>query len=203
MCAANKVTLVDTLNGTHGATNAAARTLVVIDNGKVVDNLYSTLGTGFLTIAACDTAVLTELAHVCALLVAVTLYNDTGGILDEVNDTVGTRTNAYSAADTLARVYLCYSTLVYANRITRTNPHTVAVAKAGKGAEAVTRVAHICIFTGQRTVILVLLFLRCARTVAGNVCDHLNDVRRLKTEYFGDFLTCSVSAGNTEVSLIG
>ena len=68
MCAADEVALVDTMNGAGLGTLAAAGTLVIIDNGEVVNNLDRAVWTGLLTLAAGNTAVSTALANCRALI---------------------------------------------------------------------------------------------------------------------------------------
>lgn len=94
MRAADKVVKVYALNGTYVVTGTAAGTLLIIYRCEVINDLNSAFGTGFLTLSAGDTAVLTYLAHLSALVVAVTLNDDLRGIVYEVNYAVGTLLNA-------------------------------------------------------------------------------------------------------------
>ena len=61
MCAADKVALVNTLDGADLGAFAASCAKVVVDNREVVLDLYSTVGAGLFALHTADTAV-------CALL---------------------------------------------------------------------------------------------------------------------------------------
>ena len=69
MSAADKVTLVNTVHGADLYAITAADTKRVVDNGKVVDNLYCTVLTCFFTFHTADTAVDALLARYRALFV--------------------------------------------------------------------------------------------------------------------------------------
>ena len=201
MCSADEVALVDTVNGTSRCTRTASGTLIVIDNGEVVDHLDSTHRTGLLALAAGDTAVLTALADSGTLIVVRALYYDALGILDKVDDTVGALSCAHTAADALSGIYPC-NTIVDGDRILRTNAHAIAVAEAGEGAKLVSGVVKVCNTTALNTVVYESALGSRTVTVAGNVRNLLNNVSRLDTEDSRDVHRALVAAGNAEVSLI-
>ena len=70
MSAADKVSCVNALNRTYLMTGSAARALLIVDGGEVVFNLDRSLGAGFFTLSAGDTAVRADLTHLGALIVA-------------------------------------------------------------------------------------------------------------------------------------
>ena len=151
MCAADEVALVDTMYGASLDTLTATGALVIINSREVVYDGDSTVRTGLLALAAGDTAVLTALTHCRALIVVRALYNDALGILDKMNYAVGTFLSAKTAADALLGINLGDMLLrIDADSISRTNLHTVAVAKTSKGTISVTGEEKICAGTGHR-----------------------------------------------------
>ena len=112
MSSADKVALVDTVNGANLCTLAAGGAKIVVYRCEIVHNGYSTGGTVFLTLAAGDTAVNTHLAHVSTLLVVGAFYDDTGGVLYHLYNTVRAGASAKATADTLDRVDLGNAALV-------------------------------------------------------------------------------------------
>ena len=199
-------TEVARVNYTYGANvfaHTTASALIVVDNGKVVNHGDSTAGAGFLAFLASDTAVIAILTHLCTLGVAVTLNDDSFGVLNEVNNAVGAGLGTKSAANTLAGINLCNTLLGNADSVSRTYLYTVAVAKAGKGAEAVARIAHICRFTGPGTLVNILSFLGVAGAVAGNVSHLLNNVCRVNAHNFANSFGNAVTAGGTKAYVVG
>ena len=90
MSSADKVTLVDTMNGANLCTLTASGTKIVVYGCEIVNHGDSTVRTALLALAASDTTVGTYLAHLSALLVVGALYYDTGGVLYHLDDAVGT-----------------------------------------------------------------------------------------------------------------
>ena len=138
MRSANKVALMDAADRTYALAYSAACAFIVIYCCKIINNLYSAFGTGFFTLSASDTTVFTVKSDSRTLVMVITGYDDTGGIIDQMNDVVGAFLFAHSAANTLSRVDGSYSLLADADRITGTNLDTVTVAKACEGAEVIT-----------------------------------------------------------------
>ena len=90
MSSADKVPLVDTMNGANLCTLTASGTKIVVYGCEIVNHGDSTVGTALLALAASDTTVGTYLAHLGALLVVGALYYGTGGVLYHLDDAVGT-----------------------------------------------------------------------------------------------------------------
>ena len=181
--AADEVAEMYTLNRTYIVTLSTACALAVIDGGKVVFYLDGTLGTVLLTLHAADTAVRTNLTYLCALVVAGALNNNAGGIVDKVDDVVGTGLCTKAATDTLLGIDLCNaSVVVNGDSIAGTNLDTVAVAKAGKGTVTVTGIVHIRSNTGLNTVVNILSLLGLTSAVTSNVGYLRGNVACCKTQ---------------------
>ena len=76
MCAADEITLVNAGNRADLDAGAAAGAFIVIYSCEVVYHLDSSFGAGLFAFAAGNTAVLTELADLSALIVVITFNND-------------------------------------------------------------------------------------------------------------------------------
>ena len=202
MRSANEVTLVDTVYGTSLGACAAAGTEIVIDGREVVLYGDSTLRTGLLTLHTADTAVGAILTGESTLILVGALNDNARGIVDEVDDTVGTLTNADATADTLAGVDACHA-ILDRDSVLGANARAVAVAKASVGTELIAAVRHICGKAGLVTLVVTLSGSNVARAVAGNVCNLLYNVLSLNTEDSSDLPCGAVTAGNTEVGLVG
>ena len=111
--------------------------------------------------------------------------------------------NAHTASNTLSRIDSCNALIVYADGIARANLYAVAVAKAGEGAEIITLVVHISRLTCFGAVVIILLFLGTTESVAGNVCNLLDNVVCCDAHYCGYFSCRSVAAGDTKIRFIG
>ena len=202
MCAADEVALVDTMNGADSGTLTAAGTLVVVDNGKVVNNLDSTVGTGLLALAAGNTAVLAALANCRALIMTGALYDYANGILNKMDDAVRTLACAHTATDTLGGVDLGNAVLDR-NGVLGTDSHAIAVAEAGVGAELVARVAEVSNTTALDAVVYISALGSLTVTVAGNVGNLLYNVLSLNAKNGCDLPGALVSTGNAEVDGLG
>ena len=196
--AADEVTLVDAVYRANGCTLTAAGAEVVIYGREVVDNLDSAIRTSFLTLHTADTAVLTVLTYVSALVVIGALNDNTLGVFDEVNDTVGTLTHTDAAADTLFGVDSCHI-VANGDSALRTNLSAVAVAKTGIVAYTVAAVRHVGSKAGLVALIVVSLFNNVTRAVTSNVCNLFYYILSFYTENACDFLCSSVTARYTEV----
>ena len=202
--AANEVAEVYTLNRAYIVTASATRARGVVDGSKIVFYLDCSLGAGFLTLAAGDTTVEANLANLSTLVVTRALNDNTRGVVDKVNDVVGTSLCAKSAADALAGVDFRNSLLgIDANSIAGANLHTIAVAKTSEGAIAVARVGHICRGTGLNSVVNVLALGGVAGAVAGNVRYLLNYVTGSKTHNLANLGSDTVTTGNAKAGIIG
>lgn len=198
MCAADEVALVDAMYGTSLDTLTATGALIVVDGREVIYDLDSAVGTGLLALTAGDTAVLTALAHCRTLIVVRALYNDALGILDKMDDTVGALSCAHTATDALSGIDACYA-ILDSDRILGTNAYAIAVAEAGEGAELVTRVVEVSNSTAINAVIDESALGCLTVTVAGNVCNLLDNILCLNAENRRDLCRALVTAGNAEV----
>ena len=198
MCSADEVALVDALNGANGGTGATTGALLIIDGCEVVYHGDCAVGAGFLTLLTADTAVGAVLSYCGAGVVVRALDDNAGGIVDEVDDVVGTGACTNAAANTLCRVNNSHA-VNDADGVFGTYGNAVTVAKAGVGAKTVTAVSKVSIAAGLDTNVLVLLFNNVALAVAGNVCNLLYNVLCLNAEDTRDILRSGISAGGTEV----
>ena len=199
---ADEAAFVDAMYGTNLYACAAAGAKIVVDGRKVVLYGDSAVGTGLLALHTADTSVLAVLTYVCALIVVRALNDNTLGIVDKVDDTVGALSYTDTAADTLLGVNSGNAVLNF-DSVLRTNNSAVTVAKTSIGAESVAAVRHISGEAGLVALVVVSLFNNVASAVAGNVCNLLYNVGRLNSEDSRNFLSGTVTAGNTEVSLVG
>ena len=202
MRSADEATLVDTMYGTSLNACATACAKAIVDGSEVILNGDRTVGTGLLALHTADTAVLAVLTSVCTLIVVRALNDNALGVVDKVNDAVGTLSYADTTADTLLGID-SGNAVLNLDSVLRTYCNTVAVAEAGVGAESVAAVGHIGGAATLLALIVVLSFNNVAGTVAGNVSNLLNNVSSLYAENSGDTLSGVVTAGDTEVSLIG
>ena len=81
----DKAALVDTVNWTSLSALAASCTKSIINNCKVINHLYSAVGTGLLTLHTADTAVRAIFTYLRALIVIRALDCNASGIIDNVN----------------------------------------------------------------------------------------------------------------------
>ena len=105
MSAADKVALVNTVNGANADTSAAICADRIIYNGKVVLYLYSTDRAGFFAFHTSDTAVCAYLAGNCALIVIGAFNHYASGIFDKRDNALWALAYADSAADAFSGVY--------------------------------------------------------------------------------------------------
>ena len=199
---ANEVAFVDAVDGANLYARAATGAEGVIDGSKVVLNGDSTLRTGLLTLHTTDTTVGAVLTGESALILVGALHNHAGGVVDKVDDTVGALAYADAAADTLSGINLCY-TVIDGDSVLRTNHSAVAVAEAGEGTELVAAVRHICGTAGLVSLVVALSGGSLTGAVAGNVSNLFYNVSSLNAEDSGDLLCGIVTAGDTEVGLVG
>ena len=203
MGSADEVSFMYALYGTYFPTLAAGNTLVVVYSGKIVYYLDCIYGTVLFTLSAGYTTVLTELANLCALVVIVTLNDNSGYVVHEMDYTVGAGLFTKAASNTFLGIYLRYAALRDGNRITGANLGAVTVSETGEGAEAVTSKAHICRLAGRRAAIDILSLLGKTSTVTSNVSHLLNDLFRLDAEDRGDLSCGTVTAGSTKIRFVG
>ena len=199
---ADKTALVDTVYGTNLNARATSGTEIVVDGSEVILNGDRAVRTGLLTLHTADTAVGAVLAHVCALVVVGAFNDHAYGIVEKMDNAVGTLAYANATADTLLGIDASY-VILNGNGVLRADLGTVSVAEAGEGAELVAAVRHICGTAGLLSLVVVLLQVDAAGTVAGYECNLLNDVLCLNAEDGCDILCGSVTAGNTEIGLVG
>ena len=202
MCAAEEVVLVDAVNGADFCTLATACALVVVDNGKVVNNLYCAVGTGLLALAAGNTAVLTALANCRALIVIRALDNHADSIVYKMDNVMGALACTHTATDTLGGIDLG-NAIINGDSVLGADSHAVAVAEAGVSTELITRVAEVSNTTALDAIVDISALGSLTVTVAGNVCNLLYYVLRLNAENRCDILGALIAAGNAKVNSLG
>ncbi len=202
MGAADEVSFMYAMNGAYFPAFTARNTLVVVYPCEIVYYLYCFGGTGLFALSAGYTAILTELADLCALVVIVALYHNSGYIVYKMDYTVRAGALTKTAADTLFGVYLGYAALGDGNCITGANLSAVTVAETSEGAEAVSCKVHICRLAGRGAAVDILSFFGKTSTVTSDVCHSFDNLSRLDTENCGDFLSSAFTAGGTKISFI-
>ena len=118
--AADEVALVNTVYGTSLCTSATAGAKIVVDGGEIVLNSDSTLRTGLLTLHTTDTTVGAVLTGESTLILVGALNNHACGVVDKMDDTVGTLAYTDATTDTLAGVNVSY-TVFNSDSILRTS----------------------------------------------------------------------------------
>ena len=202
MRSADEVTLVDAMHGTNLDARAATGAQVVVDGCEVILYGDSTVGAGLLTLHTADTAVGAVLTGECALILVGAFHNNTGGVVDKVNDAVGALAYADAASDALLGVNVC-DTVLDRDSVLRANHSAVTVAEAGEGAEFIAAVCHIGGAAGLVTLVVVLSGCYVTGAVAGNVSNLFNNVLSGNAEDSRDLLSGTVTAGNAEIGLVG
>ena len=198
MCSAHEVALVDAMHGAGLGAGAAAGAKLVVDGCEIVLDGDGTLRTGLLALHTADTAVGAILAYCRALILVGALHNHAGGVVDEVDDTVGALAYADATADTLLRIDLSY--LVFdRNSVLRTYLSAVAVTKACERTELVAAVRHISCAAALESAELISSLYGLTSTVAGNVSNLFNYVLSFNAENGCDALSSGVTAGHAEV----
>ncbi len=203
MSSADEILQMNTLHGTNIVTSSAARTLIIINCGEIILYLDCSLGTGLLTLHTADASVGAGLTGNSTLVVAGALNDNSGGIVNDVDNVVGTGLGTEAAADTLLGIDLSDALLwIDGNGISGTNCHTVTVAKAGIGAKTVARIIEVCRHAGLDAVVSELSVLGLAGSVAGYVSNLLNNVAGSKAHNLTDLLGNTVTAGDTKAGVV-
>ena len=202
MSSADEATLVDAMHGTSLNARATACAKVVVDGSEVILNGDCAVGTGLLALHTADTAVLTVLTYVSTLIIVGAFNDNAYGIVEKVDNAVGTLTNADATADTLLGINASYAVLD-SDSVLGADSHAVTVSKTGEGAELVSTVRHISGQAGLNALIFVLLLVDAAGTVAGYESNLFYNVLCLNAEDGSNLLCGIVTAGNTEIGLVG
>ena len=202
MRSADKVALVNTLNGANTRAGTASGTLGIIDGGEIVLDRDSSLGTCLLALSAADTAVGAYLSGKGTLIVVGALHHNSGGIVYKMDNAVGALSGTNSAADALSGIDLGNAVLD-GDSVLGADAHTVAVAEAGEGAGTVALIGEVCGTAGALTAIVILLLHSIAGAVAGNVSNSLYNILCLNAHNGSNLLGNAVTAGHTEVGLGG
>ena len=141
MSATDEVSEVNTFHRAYVVTGSAAGTLRVIYSSKIVFNLNCTLGTALFTLSAGDTAVEANLSYLSTLVVTRALNDNARGVVNKMDNVIGTSLGTKTAAYALSGVNLGNSLFrIDANRISGANLYTVAISKASKGTVTVARI---------------------------------------------------------------
>jgi hypothetical protein len=182
ICSADKIAFVDTVNGADLCALATARAERVIDGGKIVFNLDSTILTGLFALHTADTAVCTALSGDRALVVIGALDNDLGGVVNDLDNVLGAGANADAATDTFLRVNVS-DVVDHRDSILRAGAHTISVSEASPGAGLVTVVGKTCRNACLGADVIVLSFNRVANSVTRNESHLFNNFTCFNTEY--------------------
>ena len=201
MRSADEATLVDAMHGTSLNARAAACAKVVVDGSEVILNGDCAVGTGLLALHTADTAVLTVLTYVSALIIVGAFNDNAYGIVEKMDNAVGTLTNADATADTLLGINARYAVLD-SDSVLGADSRAVTVSKTGEGAELVSTVRHISGKAGLNALIFVLLLVDAAGTVAGYESNLFYNVLCLNAEDLRDLLRGAVAARNAEVRFV-
>lgn len=105
MRSADKVTLVNAMNGTNSRASTAAGAFRIINGSEIVNHVDCIVGTGFFALFTADTAVGAIFSYVCARVVIGAFDNYARGIVYKVNDAVG--------ADARRRITPFWSILIF------------------------------------------------------------------------------------------
>ena len=202
MRAADEVAFVDTVNGTNLNAGATACAKIVVDARKIILYGDCAVRTGFLTLHTADTTVGAILTGKSALILVGAFNNHACGIVDKVDDSVGTLAYTYAASNTLLGIDTGNAVL-NRNSVLRTYSRTVTVAEAGEGAVLIAAVSHICGEAGLVTLIVALSGSCITGAVAGNVSNLFNNVLGFYAKNGSDRLCGTVTAGNTKIGFIG
>ena len=181
VCSANEIIFMDTVNRANLYAFTATGTERIINSSKIVFNLNCTVRTSLLALHATDTTVRAYLTGDRTLIVIGALNDYLDGIINKLNNVIGTLADAHSASDTLLWVNLCNS-VTDAYSISWTDLYAVSVSKTCKGAEFITVIGKVSGNTAFKTNVVILSFNRAAGTVTSNVCYFLNHVCRFNTE---------------------
>ena len=155
MRSADKAALVDTVYGTNLNACATAGAKVVVDGSEVILNGDCAVGTGLLTLHTADTTVGAVLTHVCALIVVGAFNDNSYGIVEKMDNAVGTLAYANAAADTLLGINAS-NVVLDGNSVLRADSRAVAVSETGEGTELVTAVRHVGGTAGLVSLVVVL-----------------------------------------------
>ena len=193
---------MDAFYGAYLDTLAARSTERVIYGGKIILDLYSTAGAGLFAFHTADATVGAILTGKSALILVGAFNNHACGIVDKVDDSVGTLAYTYAASNTLLGIDTGNAVL-NRNSVLRTYSRTVTVAEAGEGAVLIAAVSHICGEAGLVTLIVALSGSCITGAVAGNVSNLFNNVLGFYAKNGSDRLCGTVTAGNTKIGFIG
>ena len=177
---AEEVALVNTLDGARLTALAAVDTFFVIDKCKIISYGNSSCWAGLFAFSASDTAVLAIKSYPRAFIMVVAGYGNSSCVTNNVDYALRAFLDAKTAANAFLGVDSRDTLVVFVVSVAGADLYTVAVAEAGKRAEVVARVENRSGFAGFRTVVVILLFFRKAKTVAGYVCNLLDNIAGFK-----------------------
>ena len=118
------------MNGANLNARAATGAKCIINGCQVAFYLNSAVGARLLALHAADTTVGANFACNRALIVIRALNNNLNGIVNKLDDVVGTFANTHAATNTFLRIYLCNS-VFNVDRISGANIGAVTVTQAG------------------------------------------------------------------------
>ncbi len=200
MRSAYEATLVDASYGTDCRTLSATGAEGIIDGSEIVLYLDRAVRAGLLALHASDTTVGADLTGNRAFIVVGARNGYLYGIVYHLDDLVGAGSCADAATDTLLGIDL--SNVIFdADSILGTYLNAVTVTETSIGTGLIAGIREIGGETASESLVIELSGGCVAGTVAGNVCDLLDNVLSFNAENGGNALSGIVSAGDTEIGL--
>ena len=199
---AEEAILVDCVYGTSGNTCAACGTLALVDESKVIDERDCSALAGSDTLAASDTAVLTQLTGNGTLVMIRAADDGTRACGNHLNDAIRAGLCTLTATETMLGKNSCRAVVDF-DGIFGADCRAVAVAEAGVCTRLIARVGELCTLTARRALVVELALYRVAGALTGHVSDGANGFARFEAKDCGDVLCRGLAAGDTEVAFLG
>lgn len=194
---------VNTSYGTNLMALAAADALIVIHLSTEVFNRYRLGRTGLHTLHTADAACLTLLSCLRTLVVVFAKHRSLFGIKREkLNKTSGAGFDAHLTGTALVRVN-AGNTVADEYGIIRADLYTVTKAYTAVNTVLGAAKKLSCNFAGAYAAVFKLFFNIMAVTLTHNSCNGRNYLPCRKAHYLSNFLCRTVTAGDTEVALLG
>ena len=190
---------LDDVTGADICTVTAVYALADINASEVVLDGDCVGGAFLLALHAADTACITNLIKLCALIHAVACNHNRLVIRNELNKLLGANISTAATADTLLAVNLG-NAVNDVHSAELAGVYTVAKSDTCEAAVLVALAAeqHSCLAV-LGSLIVEALERNAFGTGAGNKCYHLNCVSCGNAHDFADFFGCSRTCGNALV----
>ena len=198
VCSADEASFVNALYGADLGAFATARAKGIINCCKVVFNLDSAVSAGLFAFHATDATVGAALSRNSALVVIGAFHNDSRGVVDNLDNALGTSACTDAASDTLSRVDLCH-VVNHRDRLLRAYARAIAVAQTRGGAGLVTVIGKTCRNACLGSCVIVFLLDDAANAVASHKSHLFDDLARFNAENSGDLSCGVVASGNAKI----